>query len=60
MQEKQRLITVAVVVIIYNIIDRLFIHRGQGLTIATVAISIIIAIVLYLALIFFFGKKHLN
>lgn len=60
MQEKQRLITVAIVVVIYNIIDRLFIHRGQGLTFSTVAISIGIAIVLYIALIYFFGKKHLN
>ena len=60
MQEKQRLILVAVVVVIYNIIDRLFFHRGQGLTISAVVISIIIAIVLYIALIYFFGKKHLN
>lgn len=60
MQEKERLITVAVVVIIYNIIDRLFFHRGQGLTISAVVISIVIAIVLYIALIYFFGKKHMN
>ena len=60
MQEKQRLITVAVVVVIYNIIDRLFIHRGQGLTFSAVVISIVIAVVLYILLIYFFGKKHLN
>jgi len=60
MQEKQRIITVAIVVVIYNIIDRLFFHRGQGLTTPAVVISIVIAIVLYLALIYFFGKKHLN
>jgi hypothetical protein len=60
MQEKQRLITVLVVVVLFNIIDRLFIHKGKGLTDFAVIVSIIIAVVLYLALIYFFGKKHLN
>jgi hypothetical protein len=58
MQEKQRIITVLIVVVIYNIIDRLFIHKR--LTDSAVIISFVIAIVLYLALIYFFGKKHLN
>jgi hypothetical protein len=60
MQERQRIITVLIVVVIFNVIDRLFIHRNQGLTVTAVIISIVIAIVLYLALIYFFGKKHLN
>jgi len=58
MQEKQRIITVLIVVVIYNIIDRLFIHKR--LTDSAVIISFVIAIVLYLALIYFFGKKHMN
>lgn len=60
MKERERIITVLVVVAIYNIFDRLFIHRHQGLTDTAVIISIIIAMVVYLALIYFFGKKHLN
>ena len=60
MQERQRIITVLIVVVIFNVIDRLFIHRNQGLTVTAVIISIVIAIVVYLALIYFFGKKHLN
>jgi len=60
MQERERIITVLVVIIIFNAIDRLLIHRHQGLTDFAFFGSIIIAIVLYLALIYFFGKKHLN
>jgi hypothetical protein len=58
MEEKQRIITVLIVVVIYNIIDRIFFHKH--LTDSAVFISFIIAIVLYLVLIYFFGKKHLN
>jgi len=60
MQEKERLITVLIVVVIFNVIDRLLIHPHQGLTDFAVVVSIVIAIILYLALIYFFGKKHLN
>ena len=60
MEEKQRIITVLIVVGIFNVIDRLFIHRHQGLTVSAVIISIVIALVVYLALIYFFGKKHMN
>ena len=60
MQERERIITVLVVVIIFNVIDRLLIHPHKGLTDFAVISSIVIAIVLYLALIYFFGKKHLN
>jgi len=60
MQERDRIITVLIVVGIFNVIDRLFIHRHEGLTLTAVIISIVIAIVVYLALIYFFGKKHLN
>jgi len=60
MEEKERIITVLIVVILFNVADRLFIHKGQGLTDFAVYGSIIIALVLYIALIFFFGKKHLN
>ena len=60
MEEKERLITVLIVVVIYNVIDRLLIHRHQGLTDSAVLISIVLAIVVYLGLIYFFGKKHMN
>ena len=60
MEEKERIIVVLIVVVIFNVIDRLLIHRNQGLTDFAVFGSIIIALVLYLALIYFFGKKHLN
>jgi len=60
MKEKERLITVLIVVVVYNVIDRLLIHRHQGLTDSAVIISIVLAIVVYLGLIYFFGKKHMN
>jgi len=60
MKERQRIITVLVVVILYNIVDRYFIHKHSGLTIPSVLISIGIATVLYIALIYFFGRKHMN
>jgi hypothetical protein len=60
MEEKERIIVVFIVVIIFNVVDRLIIHRHQGLTDFAVVGSIIIALILYLALIYFFGKKHLN
>ena len=60
MEERQRIITVLIAVVIFNVVDRLFIHRGQGLTDTAVIISILIALVLYIALIYFFGKKHMN
>ena len=60
MEEKERIIIVLIVVVIFNAIDRFLIHRNQGLTDFAVFGSIIIALVLYLALIYFFGKKHLN
>ena len=60
MEERQRIITVLIVVGIYNIIDRLLIHRHQGLTDWAVIISILLAIAVYIALIYFFGKKHMN
>ena len=60
MEEKERIITVLIVVAIFNLIDRFLIHRGHWLTDFAVYGSLIIALVLYVALIFFFGKKHLN
>jgi hypothetical protein len=60
MKEKQRIITVIVVVILYNIIDQYFIRDRRGLTISSVLISMGIATVLYIALIYFFGRKHMN
>ena len=60
MEEKERIIVVIVVVVIFNLIDRYVIHPHKGLTDFAVITSIIIAVVLYLLLIYFFGKKHLN
>ena len=60
MQEKDRIITVIIVVAIYNLIDQFLIKKHRGITDMSVIISIVIAIVLYLVLIYFFGKKHLN
>jgi hypothetical protein len=60
MQERQRLITVLIVVVVYNLIDQFFFRSQRGLTISSVVISMVIAIVLYLILIYFFGKKHMN
>lgn len=60
MQERQRIITVILVIIVYNIVDQFLIRKQRGITDMSVIISFVIAIVLYLALIYFFGKKHLN
>jgi len=60
MKERQRILTVIIVVIVYNLVDQLLIRKHRGITDMSVIISFVIAIVLYLALIYFFGKKHLN
>ena len=60
MQERDRIITVIIVVAIYNLVDQFLIRKQPGITDMSVIISIVIAIVLYLALIYFFGKKHVN
>lgn len=60
MQERDRIITVIIVVAIYNLVDQFLIRKQPGITDISVIISIVIAIVLYLALIYFFGKKHVN
>jgi DMSO reductase anchor subunit len=60
MQEKQRIITVIIAVIVYNLLDQFILKFNHGITIWSVIISIVIAGGLYLALIYFFGKKHLN
>lgn len=60
MKERGRIITVIIVVVVYNIVDQLLIRSQRGITISSVIISIVIAFVVYLALIYFFGKKHVN
>ena len=60
MQERDRIITVIIVVATYNLVDQFLIRKQPGITDISVIISIVIAIVLYLALIYFFGKKHVN
>jgi hypothetical protein len=60
MREKGRIIAVIIVVIVYNIVDQFLIRSQRGITISSVIISIVIAFVVYLALIYFFGKKHVN
>jgi hypothetical protein len=60
MQEKQRIISVIIVVAVYNLVDQFLVRRNNGIDIWSVGISVVIAFVLYLALIYFFGKKHVN
>jgi len=60
MKERERIITVIIVVVVYNLVDQFLIRKHRGITDTSVLISFVIALVLYLALIFFFGKKHLN
>jgi hypothetical protein len=60
MQERERIITVIIVVAVYNLVDQFLIRRHNGIDIWSVIISIVIALVLYLGLIYFFGKKHVN
>jgi len=60
MQERERIISVIIVVAVYNLVDQFLIRRHNGIDIWSVGISIVIALVLYLALIYFFGKKHVN
>ena len=60
MQEKQRLITVLIVVIVYNLVDQFLFRSHRGLTISSVVISMVLGMVVYLGLIYFFGKKHMN
>ena len=60
MQEKQRIISVIIVVAVYNLVDQFLVRRHNGIDIWSVGISVVIAFVLYLALIYFFGKKHVN
>jgi uncharacterized membrane protein HdeD (DUF308 family) len=60
MQERERIIAVIIVVVIYNLVDQFLVRRHHGIDDWSVIISIVIAIVLYLVLIYFFGKKHLN
>ena len=60
MQERERIIAVIIVVVTYNLVDQYLVRRHHGIDDWSVIISIVIAIVLYLVLIYFFGKKHLN
>ena len=60
MGERQRIITVLIVVLIYNLVDQFLLRDQRGITLSSVVISISIALILYIALIFFFGKKHVN
>jgi len=60
MNERQRIITVIIVLIVYNLVDQFLIQKHRGINDTSVIISFVIAVVLYLALIYFFGKKHLN
>ena len=60
MRERGRIIIVIIVVVVYNLVDQFLIRDQRGITISSVIISMVIAFVVYLALIYFFGKKHLN
>ena len=60
MQEKERIIVVIIAVVVFNLVDQFLFRAQRGITISSVVISIAIAIILYLVLIYFFGKKHLN
>jgi hypothetical protein len=60
MKERQRIYTVIIVVILFNIVDQFLLRKHRGITDSSVYISMGIAIVVYISLIFFFGKKHMN
>ena len=60
MQERERIIIVIIAVILFNVVDQFLLKFNHGITVWSVIISMIIAIGLYLVLIYFFGKKHLN
>lgn len=60
MRERGRIIIVIIVVVVYNLVDQFLIRDQRGITISSVIISMVVAFVVYLALIYFFGKKHLN
>lgn len=60
MGERGRIITVIIIVIAYNIVDQFLIRTHRGITISSVIVSMVIAFAVYLALIYFFGKKHVN
>jgi len=60
MNERQRIIAVIIVVVVYNLVDQFLIQKHRGINDTSVIISFVIAVGLYLALIYFFGKKHLN
>jgi hypothetical protein len=60
MQERERIIIVIIAVILYNLLDQYLFKFNHGITIWSVIVSIVIAISLYLTLIYFFGKKHMN
>lgn len=58
MREKQRIITVLTVVVMYNLVDQFFIREKREITDSSVYISLGIAMVLYVLLILFFRRKH--
>ena len=60
MKERQRIITVIIVVILFNIVDQLFFRKQRGINDTSVYISFALSIIVYLGLIYFFGKKHTN
>ena len=60
MNERQRIISVIIVVVVYNLVDQFLVRRHNGIDDWSVIISIAIALILYLVLIYFFGKKHIN
>ncbi|HET9747510.1 MAG TPA: hypothetical protein VFP97_17460 [Chitinophagaceae bacterium] len=60
MQERERIIIVIIAVILFNLLDQYIFRFNHGITIWSVIVSILIAMGLYLLLIYFFGKKHLN
>lgn len=58
MQERERIILVIIAVVLYNLLDHFILKITHGIW--SVIVSIVIAIGLYLTLIYFFGKKHMN
>lgn len=60
MEERERIIVVIIAVILYNLVDQFILKFNHGITVWSVIISMVIAIGLYLILIYFFGKKHMN
>ena len=52
MQERESIITIIIVVAVYNLVDQLLVQKRRGINDVSIVISFVIAEVLYFAVIF--------